>query len=167
MEILEQLGIDYRLIIVNIIGFLILVGILIKFLYGPITQVLDSRVEDIRSTYETAENEKATMEQLRKEYEGRLAAIETEAHEKIQAAIKEAHGIRDEIIADARTKSEDILRRGEEELSHEREKTIVALREEVADLVISASSKLLEQSMDDKSHRKLIDDFISGVGKAQ
>jgi F-type H+-transporting ATPase subunit b len=167
LEILEQLGIDYRLIIVNILGFLILVWILKKFLYGPITQMIANRGEEIRSTYETAESEKATMEQLRKDYEKRLENIESEAHEKIQAAIKEAHGIRDEIIADARTRSEDILKRGEEELGREREKTVAALRDDVADLVVSASSNLLERSMDDAAHRKLIDDFISSVGKTQ
>lgn len=167
MELFEQLGIDPKLILVNIIGFIVLVSILKKFLYGPITQMIASRAEDIRSTYEAAEAEKAAMEQLRQDYEKRMSEIETEAHEKIQAAIKEAHGIRDEIVADARGRAENILERGEEELTRERDKTVAAIRQDVANLVIDASSRLLERSMDDQAHRKLIDDFISSVGKSK
>ncbi|MEN6519581.1 MAG: F0F1 ATP synthase subunit B [Armatimonadota bacterium] len=164
---LEQLGINPTVIVVNIIGFLLLVGLLKKFLYGPVTAMLDSRKQEIADTYDTAERERSNMEGLRQDYEKRLAGIEAEAKEKIQAAIKEAHGIRDEILADARTKSESILTKGEEELAREREKTVAELRADVADLVIGASSRLLEESLDDKAHRKLIDDFISSVGEAK
>ncbi len=167
MGILEQLGIDPKLIVVNILGFLLLLWILKKFLYKPVMQMLADRQEEIRSTYEAAEREKSAMEDIRRDYEKRMAAVESEAHERIQAAVKEAQGIRDDIVSEARSKAESVLQRGEDELAREREKTIVALRQEVAELVISASSNLLERSMDDDAHRKLIGDFISTVGKAE
>jgi F-type H+-transporting ATPase subunit b len=167
LSILQQLGIDPKLILVNILGFVLLLWILKKFLYGPITKMLADRAEQVRSTYEAAEAEKASMEQLRTDYERRLAGIEAEARQKIQTAIKEAQSVRDEIIADSRGRAEGILQRGQEELLREREKTLVALRQEVADLVIGASSRLIERSLDDAAHRKLVDDFISSVGKTK
>lgn len=165
MKVLHDLGVDPTVIIVNIVGFLILLWFLKKFLYGPITNMLEVRANEVRSTYDAAEAEKAAMEQLRMDYEKRLAGIEAEAREKIQAAIKEAQGIRDEIVADARAKADATIERAEAELVREREKTIVALRHDVADLVVTASSRLLEREIDDPAHRKLIDEFISGVGK--
>lgn len=164
MEILEQLGIDPTIIVVNIIGFLLLVLLLRKLLYGPITGIIEERANDIRSTYEAAETEKSTMEQLRADYETRLAGIEAEAREKIQAAIKEAQGMKSEIITEAREKADEVIKRGEGELSREREKLVVELRHQVADLVVGASSKLLDRELDDTAHRKLIDDYISNVG---
>jgi F-type H+-transporting ATPase subunit b len=165
LGLIEQLGIDPKLIVINILGFIVLLIILKKYMYGPITGLLAQRAEDIRSTYDAAEQEKSAAEQFRLEYEKRIAQVETEAHEKIQASIKEAHGIRDEIVNEARAKAELALARGLDELAREREKTVVALREEVADLVIGATSRILEQTIDEKTHRKLVDDFISGVGK--
>ena len=167
MGILEQLGIKPELIVVNILGFILLVWILKRFLYRPVTEMIANRADDIRATYEAAESEKSSMEQLRRDYEKRLEGIEAEARDRIQAAIKEAHGIRDEIVTDARGRAETVLQRGEEELSRAREKTIAELRREVVNLVVGASSRLLEQSMDSAAHRKLIDDFISGVGKTK
>jgi F-type H+-transporting ATPase subunit b len=167
LEILKQLGIDPELIVVNIVGFVVLLLILKKFLYGPITKMFADRADDIRSTYEAAESEKAAMEKLRLDYEKRLADIEAEAREKIQAAIKEAQGARDEIVSDAKEKADKLLQRGEDELAREREKTIVALRQELADLVVSASSKLVAREMNDEAHRKLIDEFISSIGSSK
>lgn len=127
--------------------------------------MLETRRQEIAGTYATAEQARNEMENLRRDYEKRLDTIETEAHERIQAAVKEAQTARDEIMADARARSESILQRGQDELARERDKTVAALREEVVDLVIRASSRLLDRSMDDVTHRKLIDDFISSVGK--
>lgn len=162
---MDILNIDPRVLLIQIGGFILLLIVFKRFLFGPIGQVLEGRRQDIAETYATAERERGAMEGFRRDYEKRLAAIETESHEKIQAAIKEAQGIRDEIIADARSRSDSILSRGEAELAREREKTILDLRREVADLVINASSNLLDRSLDDAAHRKLIDDFISSVGK--
>ena len=164
MQLLEQLAIDPKLIVVNIIGFLLLFWLLKKLMYKPITQMLDTRKEDIQSTYDAAEAHKDSMEELRKDYERRLAGIEAEAHEKIQAAVKEAQGIRDQIVGEARTKAEAVLQRGAEEIERERQKAITELRQEVANLAIGASSKILERDVDDAAHRKLVDDFISSAG---
>jgi len=149
--------------VVNIIGFLILVALLKKYLYRPIMEIIESRQKEVADTYSAAERERDAMEELRRDYEKRLSGIEAEAREKIQAAIKEAQAARDEIIADARERAEALLRRGEEELAREREKAIVELREEVANLIISASSKLIEKEMNDDAHRRLVDEFISNL----
>jgi F-type H+-transporting ATPase subunit b len=162
-QLAEQLGIQPELVVVNIIGFLILVALLKKYLYRPIMEIIESRQKEVADTYSAAERERDAMEELRRDYEKRLSGIEAEAREKIQAAIKEAQAARDEIIADARERAEALLRRGEEELAREREKAIVELREEVANLIISASSKLIEKEMNDDAHRRLVDEFISNL----
>lgn len=162
---LNILNIDPRVLILQIGGFILLLLVFRRFLFGPISQMLETRRHEIAETYESAEQAKAAADELRKDYERRMAEIESEAHARIQAVVKEAQTARDEIMADSRTRSEAVLQRGLEELAREREKTIAAIRKEVVELVVAASSKLLERSMDIETHRKLIDDFISTVGK--
>jgi len=162
-QLAEQLGIQPELVAVNIIGFLILVALLKKYLYGPIMELIESRQKEVADTYSAAERERETMEELRRDYEKRLAGIEAEAREKIQTAIKEAQAARDEIIADARERADALLKRGEDELAREREKAIFEIRKEIADLVISASSKLIEKEMDDAAHHRLVDEVISNM----
>jgi len=161
--IFEQLGIDPKLIVVNIVGFLILLAILKKFLYGPITQVLTDRAEDIRAAYADAEAEKARMEELRADYERRIADIEAEARRRIQETVKEADGIKEHILNEARTNANRILTRAEEEITREREKAVVQLKREVVDLTINAAARLIGKSLDEPGQRRLVDEFISGV----
>ncbi len=161
------LDIDPKVLILQIGGFILLLFIFKRFLFGPIGQLLEDRKSEIADTYATANRERDTMEGLRRDYESRLAGIELEARERIQAAVKESQAIRDEIVAEARAKAEAVIQRGEEELARSREKTLVSLRQDVADLVIGTSSKLLEESMDDAAHRKLIDQFISSIEESK
>jgi F-type H+-transporting ATPase subunit b len=167
LEIFEQLGIDPRLIVVNIVGFALLLSILKKFLYGPITQVLADRKNDIKSEYDAAEAEKARMEELRADYERRLADIESEARQRIQTAIKEAQESREHILNEARTNADRAMTRAEDEIAREREKAVVELRRDVVDLTIQAASNLIEKALDEAGHRRLVGDFIKSVGAAK
>jgi F-type H+-transporting ATPase subunit b len=164
LGIFEQLGINPELIVVNIIGFIVLLAILKKFLYGPITQMLEARAEDIRSSYEAADAEKARMEELRADYEGRLADIESEARKRIQETVKEAQGIRDQMLNEARENADKVMARAEAEIGREREKVVEELRREVVDLTIAASGQLIGKSLDQPGHKKLVDEFIQNVG---
>ena len=164
-ELFKQLQIDPRVIAAQILGFALLWILLRRYLFGPVMGLVQSRRQEIKSTYEAAENEQAKAEEFRTEYEKRLTGIEAEARAKIQEAIKHADDAKNEIIADARHRSEDILKRGEEELAHEREKTLAAIREEVVDLSLEAAGKLVGETLDEPRHRRLIGDFISRLAK--
>ena len=163
-SLFEQLGIRPDLILVNIISFLVLFWLLKRFLFGPITTMLDSRSEEIEGSYKAAGDEKARMEQLRVEYEAKLGDIAAEAREKIAAAINEGQATKQQILAEARAKAEEILKHGEDELSRERDKTIIQLRAEVVDLAIEAAGKAVGRTLDDEGHRRLVREFIEGVG---
>jgi len=163
LEIFRELGIDPQLIVVNIIAFLVLLWLLKKFLFRPVTEVLESRREEIRSSYEAAERDRTAAAELRQDYERRLAGIEAEAREKIQAAIRDGQEHRDHLLSEARAEAERVLRRGQEELQREYAKTLVQLREEVVNLAIESSRKLIERSLDDATHRALIAQFIESI----
>ena len=163
-ELLHTLSIDPRVIASQIIGFILLWMLLARFLFKPVQNLLSSREQDIKSAYDTAENARAKAEEFEAEYEKRLAGIETEARSRIQTAVKEAEEAKSRIITEARARSEDILRRGQEDLAREREKTLAEIRGEVVDIAISAAGKVIGESMDEPKQRKLVNDFIDGIG---
>lgn len=165
MEAIRSL-LDPRITAATLTAFILLWIVLAKFLFKPVLGILDSRKQDISKTYEAADNERAKAGDLRTDYEKRLAEIEAEARLRIQTAVKEAQDAKDQILAEAKTRSEDILKRGQEDLVREREKTLVQLREDVVGISISAASKLIQESLDDTKHRQLVNDFIDRIGTA-
>jgi F-type H+-transporting ATPase subunit b len=90
--------------------------------------------------------------------------VEAEAREKIQAAIKEAQGMKDEIVGAARTEAEHMITRGRTEIEREKNTALAELRTEVADLAIAAATKVLGRAVDERMHHDLIRDFVNQVG---
>lgn len=162
---MEQLGIDPKFILVQAVGFIILVFILSKYAFGPLLGLLQQRQDTIRHSLDEAESRRVEMERLQHEYEARLAKIEDEARDKIQAAVKEAQAARDEIIARAHADSETIVQRGNESMARERTKALAEMRDQIAELAIQAASQVVQRSLDGSSHAALIDGVIAGIGQ--
>ena len=166
-ELFHQLGIDPKVMAAQVTGFILLWIVLARFLFRPVLALLRARNQDIKTMYESAEGERAKAEEFRTDYEKRLAGIEAEARGRIQVAVKEAQSAKNDILADAKSRAEDVLRRGQEELAREREKALAQLREEVVNISLAAAGKLIEESLDEARHRKLVSDFIDRIGTSR
>ena len=164
MEMLHLLGIDPKVLAAAITGFLLLWVFLARFLFKPVMTLINTREQEIKTTYANADNAKAEALNLKSELEQRIAGIEADARARIQSAIKEAQDAKDDILADAKNRSEDIIRRGSEDLAREREKTLAQLREEVVNISMGAAEKLIGDSINDEKHRMLVNDFIDRIG---
>jgi F-type H+-transporting ATPase subunit b len=159
--LLHSLNIEPTAIPVNIVGFLILLAIANNMVFKPINKVLEERQQDVRVTYDKLEAEQQQMQQLRSDYEQRLASIEAEAREKIQSAVKEAQATRDQIVAEAQTRSREMITRAEQEVTREKEQALIAIREQVVNLALGAAHKVIGDNLDDKRQRSLIAEFIN------
>jgi F-type H+-transporting ATPase subunit b len=159
--LLSSLNIDWKALIFNIVGFLLLLKVADKMVFKPIGRVLEERQQDVRVTYDKLESEQQQMQQLKADYEQRLAGIEAEAREKIQSAIKEAQGARDQIVSEAQTRSREMITRAEQEVQREKEQALIAIREQVVSLALGAATKIIGDGLDENRQRKLISEFIN------
>jgi F-type H+-transporting ATPase subunit b len=164
MDLIHQLGIEWPLLITQIIGFLILMWLLNQFAFKRVFGILDQRRAEIQATYDQMDQDRLRMEQARREYEQRLQNIEAEARERIQASVREAQALSDRIREDAQTQAEAILERGRNESERERQKAFLEMRQQLVAIAISAAGKVVGESLDDARHTRLVDDFISNVG---
>src|SRR5262245_53357268 len=102
---MDILNISWQALVAQIIAFLLLIWVMSKYLFGPVNAVLEARQGEIQSTLDRIAADRQAMEQMRSEYEQRIAGVEAEAREKIQAAIKEAQAMKDEIVGSARSEA--------------------------------------------------------------
>ena len=166
-EILKSFGIEPQFLLIQVIGFSVLVWILSKYAFGPIYKMLEARQINIRGNLDEAESRRDEMVRLQKEYETRLAQIEEEARDKIQVAVKEAQAARDEIIEKAREESTRIAHRGLEEIASERAKAMAEMRNEIANMAIAAATQAVRGNLNAGNHSALIDQAIASVGATQ
>ncbi|MFV1950533.1 MAG: F0F1 ATP synthase subunit B [Nitrospinota bacterium] len=164
MDVLKSLGVDFRLILVQGIGFIILFLILKKFLFGRIMDIIKSREDEIKARYAKSEEEKNESARLKAEYENRIIEIESEAEKKIQTAVKEAKEISQGIIQETRKEAENIKQKAASEIEQQKRKALAEIRNEVVNLSILSASKIMAETIDSRIAEKLVDNAIEEIG---
>ncbi len=163
-SILETLGINPQFILVSLVGFLILLFVLSKFAFGPLVLTLQARQDKIRGDLDDAQKSRDDMVALQRDYETRLAKIEDEARDKIQAAVKEAQLARDQILSKAHDDAQAIVLRGQEEAIAERAKLLVDSRNQIVDLATLMARQSAKENLSVAGQTNLIDDAITKIG---
>ena len=154
---------DPRVILIQILGFIIVVIVFKMFLFKPILTLLDSRRKDIEDDYQKADATKTAAEASKAEYVKRLAEVEDEIRQLKSAEVKDAQRMKDEILSEARLQSEKIMAKAENEIQREREKAVVEMRSMLADMVVETAGKLVGAELDASRHAALIDKFITDL----
>ena len=159
--ILAQIGIDFQTIILQALGFLVVLLVLWKFVFGRIGGLLEERQQEITSRMEKLEADQSELDRLNAETRQRLNEIETEGQAKIQAAIDEGNAERQRILDQARQEASAELERARAEIQREKDEAILELRGTVAEIAIDAASKIIDQTLDAERHQHIIDESIS------
>jgi len=149
----------------SIISFLILMVILYKYALPAITGILDARQEKIKGDIDQAEKLRGDAEKLKGEYQKKVIKAEEEAEGKIQAAVVKAKEISDGIVKESHQAAADNRAKAQLGIDIERKKALAEIRNQVVDLTILSSSRLIQQSIQRGTAEKLVDDVIKGVGK--
>ena len=147
-------------ILTQIIAFIIVVWILKKFAWKPLLLVMEERRKKIKAEFEGIEEQKKKIQALTEEYQERLKGIEAEARIKIQEAVKEGRKISQEIQAEARNQAKEILSKAHSEVEREIAKAKLQLKNDLVNMTISATQKIIQERLDQEKHRKLIADFV-------
>jgi len=163
-ENIGPLALNGPLIVTQIIGFGLLLWFLNRFVFKPIFGILDERQRLIQESYDQMDADRVRMEDTRRQYEQRLAGIEAEAREKIQAAVQEAQALRDNLVADARQQAETIIAQGRNESERERQAAFLAMRRQIVSIAMTAAGKVVGENLSDARQTKMVDDFIGSVG---
>ncbi|EKD83125.1 MAG: hypothetical protein ACD_39C00871G0001 [uncultured bacterium] len=151
---------DLGILISQTINFFVLLFILNKFLFVPLGDVVEERRRHLGRIKMAAEEEHRTALSLKGVYEGHLSRIEEEIYEIKQKAILDANRQKDEIIEEARKKADEIIEQGEMEIFMERQTAWAHIREEVVQLTLMAAEKVVEESLDDAMHHRLVKNTI-------
>jgi F-type H+-transporting ATPase subunit b len=157
---LEALGINLGYLISQIVNFTLLAVLLYFVAYKPILRMLDQRSARIKQGLEDAELASRRAAEMEQEFEQRLAEARKEGQEIIAQATQMSEKARQEILETAREESRAQVEKAKEEISRERELAMSELRQQVADLSLNISEKVIGKSLDQQRQRELIAEFL-------
>ena len=154
-------------ILTHIVGFLLLLWLLRRFLWTPLLGVLDARRRHIAQGLADVERAKAEIAQLQTDYSQRLAKIEDEARVKLREATLEGKRIATEIHEQARAEARQIVEAMKAKLHLEIAQAKVELRDQIANLTIDATERLLRERLDAGKDKALVTQFLNELEDAR
>ena len=157
---MEALGINLGYLISQIVNFTLLAVLLYFVAYKPILRMLDQRSARIKQGLDDAELASRRAAEMEQEFEQRLAEARKEGQEIIAQATQMSEKARQEILETARGEARAQVEKAKEEISRERELAMSELRQQVADLSLNISEKVIGKSLDQQRQRELIADFL-------
>jgi F-type H+-transporting ATPase subunit b len=160
----EKLGINWVLLIAQIVNVVLLVWLLSRFLYTPVLNMLNERTKRIQDSLSEADKVRAQMADARRDYDAELAKARQEAAGIVTQAQERARAQEQEIVAQARQEAERIRAEARDQALREREQMVGELRSQVATLVTQTATKVLGAELK-SNHDTLIEESLASLGR--
>lgn len=161
---MEQLGINWGLLIAQLFNVGLVVWLFSVLLYKPILKMLNDRTERIQAGLQEAERVKAQMVDSRREYEAELAKARQEAAGILAQAQERARVQEAEMIAQAQERARQIEVDARERAEREREQMLRDLKGQMAQLVSMTAEKVIGAELRG-NHDRLIEESLAGLGR--
>lgn len=157
---MQSIGIDWKILIPQIVNFLILFFLLKWILYEPILKILDERRKKIEESMALAEKTKKESEELEQKIKNKIEEVRRDALAILEDAKKEGELSKKAIRDEADRESGFIMKKAEERIREQKQEMLADLRKETVNLTIATTEKILGKNLDKDSQEKLINDAI-------
>ncbi len=165
MDALDQIGINFWNLVAQIVAFILFIFLFWRFALKPILRTLDGRTERIRESF-------AAAEQMRKELqatEARNEQLLAEARQEAQQIAANARQASEATLAraheEAGRQADEYLMRAQESLRQETNQARQQLRQELADLAVTAAGKIVRRNLDPAAQSALIQETLTEAGQ--
>ena len=145
----------------TVAAFLVLVGVLAKFGWGPILKGLDEREENLRKTRQAADEARRVAEDFRRDYEERLSRAEAQAQRLLTEAENRARAFKDDLIKAAQAENEKMVAAARVKLAEEECRLARELRAEMAELSLKSTEKLLRRELGAADQERLMKEALA------
>lgn len=152
------------LVVWSTLSFLILMFLLTKFAWKPITATLKEREESIEGALKQAEAAREQMQALKNDNERLLA----EARAERDRLLKEASEMKDQILAkaksDAKSEGDKMIAAAKESIEREKLTAMNQLKTQVAILSVEMAEKVLRRQLEDRGQQEaFVNDNLKSI----
>lgn len=165
MELLQKLGIDWRLLLWQIVNFVILFGVLTKLLYRPILKMLDERSRKIAQGLQDAEAARLSKEKGEQERAHVVNEARKEAQKILEVARVQGEKLRNEIVDTAKHETDRVLVQAKSNIQSAKEEMLKQVRGEAATLVAGALEKIIGKTLTLEVDKKLVEQALKEATK--
>ena len=164
MQTLDIISVNFWLTLISLVNLLIIFLILKKFLFKPVQRVMQAREEQVSRIYSDADQSRSSANQMKQEYEQKLASARQEADALIKNATHTAQLKSDQIVLEANSQASHVKQKAQEEIELQKKQMLKDVRSEISGLAVDIASKVVEREINQKDYDGFVEDFIRNVG---
>jgi F-type H+-transporting ATPase subunit b len=155
---------DTGLMVWTLIIFVILMFVLSRYAFGPITAAVEAREKALEEAIEGAKRDRDAAAKLLQEHQAAIDAARGEAQKIIADGRTVGEKMRTDMIEATRKEQQDMLERARRDIENEKDKAIMQLRREAVDLALAGASKVIEQNLESQKNRQLVESYLASIG---
>jgi F-type H+-transporting ATPase subunit b len=159
------MNIDWFTFVAQIINFMVLVYLLSRFLYGPITRAMERREAEIAFRLEEAHRQQQDAEVAESRFLELSQNIELQRNEFLEQARAESEVTRQTLVQDARAEIQSRRDEWQQALIREQSTLINLVRQRASNQVVAVSRGALSQLADVELEEQTIASFLRKIGE--
>jgi F-type H+-transporting ATPase subunit b len=140
----------------TLIVFLVLMAVLWKFAWGPLSKALHEREHQNEHALAETERARADAERLLAEHRRQMEQAQQQVQAMLDDARRTATASADEIRRTAQAEAETTKQRALSEIGVARDQALTELWSQTANLAVSVAGKVLDRELSPDDHRRLI-----------
>ncbi len=160
-----SLGIDWKMLIFQGIAFLILVGIMAKWVFPPLLKAVDNRQAQIESSTKAAVEAEQKAEAAEAKIESALKTARTEATDIVATAKLEATNMIEKAQSDAKIRSERLVAEAHDDIAKDVLRARKTLEKDTLSLVKQAAGLATLGVADSKLDAAIVKKSVERVKK--
>lgn len=156
-ELIQSLGIDWRLLLAQVINFLVLFWLLKRFAFKPLSEFLSRRSKKIEQGLADAEEVSIERDKLKTLRAKIVAEAEREAKDILTQARARSQEEMEAFVEKAERRKEELVLQARQEIAKEKVDALEGAKKEIARLVFLATEKVLQEKVDASRDRALVE----------
>jgi|LSQX01.2.fsa_nt_gb F-type H+-transporting ATPase subunit b len=162
-SVLEQLGIQGGALVVNIVGFLLLIYLMRRFAFKPVGDFMQQRADRIEDDLRQARQLREVAERRHRDLNDELQEIRDQFRAEIARNSREAKQAIAQLHAENRAQRQQMQLDAEAQLQHARKAMLAELSEQVTDLATEIAARALRDSLNQERQAALVEKFMADV----
>ena len=135
-----------------------------KFLFGPVTKIIDDRQKEIDDMYKSADSAKMQAEELRTDYQQKLTTAQATSERIVKEAVARGQRREEEILRQANAEASQMLNKAAADIAMEKKKAINDAKDEISGMAIAIAEKVVGRELNAADQAQLVDNFINELG---
>lgn len=145
-QIIDVFGINWKLLLIQIVNFGLLLLILWYYLYRPLIKIIDARREKIEEGIKAALRSEQELSEAKSERDRIIREATEKGNQLIEDAKKRAEAKEQDMIGEAQNKVSHLLSEADKRIAREHEEMISRAEHDITSVAVLTAEKILRKN---------------------